>query len=315
MNVGLVISYYSQTYHQFLLSRIIEGVAAGAILSAMRTVFKDIVRGERLALLYSYMGIVVAFGPALAPVFGGVITSVFSWRLIFLLLLVVFIILFFVVWFKFPETLSLATQKKNRKEKVLSHALQALRCFPFICYTLSTLFIYAAYMAYITASPIIIQTHLHYSPTQYGGITLIVLLVGQASKVYNVFHLEKKGSAFMIRLGCCLMAVGAVWLMLNACLHYYSLLSLICPIILFINGASIIQPSVVGRAMSVFDHIVGMAATVYSVLFLLGATVGSGIISKLSEETFFPIATVVLVAVVLSIIALMLALRFDKLHR
>ena len=108
------------------------------------------------------------------------------------------------------------------------------------------------------------------------------------------------------------MKVGAAWLMLNACVHYYSLLSLAFPVIFVINGASLILPNLSGRAMNMFNNIVGMAATIYSVTFLMGATLGSGVMSKLPENTFFPLAWVILVAVVVAITLLMLALRLDK---
>ena len=315
MIIGTFTCWYSTSFSAFLAGRILQGLGAGGGFAVMRTVLRDMVRGNDLAHILSYISIIIGVCPAIAPALGGIILTHFSWRVIFLMTLIYYIILFFLMIFMFPETLSKATQIKNRGESVMKHAFAALTHSEFICYCIVSAAVYAGLMAYITASPMIIELQLHFTPLAFGWITLGLVLAGQLSKIYNRMYLNKKGYRFMLWVGMGLLGAGSLSMFIFALFDTMTIYTLIIPMIIYSNGLGILFPNLSTAFLSIFTTIIGMASALYGGIQLGGGILGSAIIAHFPETSLLPLSSCLITFVAIACATLLYARRIEKINQ
>ncbi len=320
LGMGVMISgtfccWSSAHFSVFLAGRILQGLGAGGGFAVMRTVMRDMVRGNDLANMLAYISMIIGVCPAIAPALGGIIVTHFSWRAIFLITLIYYICLFLLMSVWFLETLPKTTQLKNRGENVIKHAWAALSHSEFMGYCIASAAVYAGLMAYITASPIIIEMHLHYSALQFGWITLSVVLAGQLSKIYNRIYLKQMGYRFMLRVGLGLVGLASLAMFICALFHGMTIYTFIIPMIIYTNGMGIFFPNLSTAALSVFTSIIGMASAFYGAIQLAGGMIGSAIIAHLSEASLLPLSTCLMFFVAIASAALWYAQRMEKINQ
>lgn len=312
MIIGTFLCWYTAHFEVFLIGRIMQGLGAGAGFAVMRTAMRDMVQGNDLAHILAYITMIVGICPAIAPALGGILVTHFNWHIIFLLTLIYYIILFIFMVFLFPETLAKATQIKNRNELVIHHAACALSKMEFVCYCLTTATVYAGMMAYVTASPILIEVHLHFSAFAFGLITLGIVISGQLSKLYNRLYLNKKGYRYMMWVGMGLMWIGSLMMFLCALLGYMNIYTVVIPMVFYGNGMGILFPNISTAFLTLFTTIVGMASALYGTIQLGGGFIGSAIMSHLSESTLLPLSSCLMIFITIATIALYNARRLEK---
>jgi Bcr/CflA subfamily drug resistance transporter len=315
MILGTFCCWYATRYNPFLIGRILQGLGAGAGFAVMRTVMRDMVRGNDLAHILSYVSIIVGLCPAIAPALGGIIVTHFSWRAIFLITFVYYTALFVLILFKFPETLPKATQIKNRGENVIKHAWHALTHSEFLLYCITSASVYAGMMAYVTASPMIIEVHLHYTPLQFGWITLGIVISGQISKIYNRLFLKEKGYRHMMCVGMGLLCLASLSMFISALFHCMTIYAVVIPMLLYSNGMGILFPNLSTAFLSIFTTIIGMASALYGAIQLGGGIIGSAMIAHLSEETLLPLSSLLMVFITIAMLCLISALRIEKINQ
>jgi DHA1 family bicyclomycin/chloramphenicol resistance-like MFS transporter len=315
MMMGTFLCWYATHFSAFLVGRILQGLGAGGGFAVMRTVMRDMVRGNDLANILSYISIIIGVCPAIAPALGGMIVTHFSWRAIFLITLIYYICLFLLMSVWFLETLPKTTQLKNRGENVIKHAWAALSHSEFMGYCIASAAVYAGLMAYITASPIIIEVHLHFTALQFGWITLGFVLAGQLSKIYNRMYLKQKGYRFMLGVGMGLLGLGSLAMFICALFHAMTIYTLIIPMIIYTNGMGIFFPNLSTAALSVFTTIIGMASAFYGAIQLGGGMIGSAIIAHLSEASLLPLSACLMFFIAIAYAALWYAQRMEKINQ
>ena len=87
-----------------LVLRLIQGVTGGSSIVIARAVAADVSAGAARVRLYARLMLVYGVAPILAPIIGGEIVSVSSWRTVFAVLTGVGAMLLFIVWRSLRET-------------------------------------------------------------------------------------------------------------------------------------------------------------------------------------------------------------------
>jgi Bcr/CflA subfamily drug resistance transporter len=312
MIIGTACCFLAHDYTPFLVGRIFQGLGAGAGFAVMRTVMRDMVKGDDLAHVLAYIAIIVGVCPAAAPALGGIIVTHLGWRTIFEITLIYYILLFIAMALLFTETLVKETQIKNRGENVFSHAFEALKHKEFMCYCLISAATYAGLMAYVTASPMIIEVHLHYTPLEFGYITLSIVVLGQLSKIFNRIYLKRFGYKKMMKISMSMILLGSFSLLAFGLFHIMALYAVMIPMVIYSNGLGMLFPNLSTAALTVFTTIIGMASALYGTVQMAGGLVGSGIIAHFSESTLIPIGAIMSVLSIIAVLALTNALRLGK---
>lgn len=158
--VGCIMAPNIQT---FIILRFAQGIAAAGGIVISRSIATDKFKGRNLAVALAIVGAINGVAPVVAPVIGGAILKVTSWRGVFAVLFV-WGLLLTADSAHFRESLSAKRRAKAPLAKAFSLFKPLFSNRIYILCTLQTAFAEALLFSYISASPFIIQQHYGFSP-------------------------------------------------------------------------------------------------------------------------------------------------------
>ncbi len=141
----------------FEVTRLLQGVAGGAGLVIGRAVISDRYTGARAAHQLSTLSVVGMTAPVLAPVAGGLLLGVGSWRLVFVALAGAGLLLLAAVWAWVPESLPVERRRRGGPRTVLAAMGPLVRRRALVGHLLVIGCALGALFAYITGSPFVFQ--------------------------------------------------------------------------------------------------------------------------------------------------------------
>ncbi|WP_412988999.1 DHA2 family efflux MFS transporter permease subunit [Pediococcus siamensis] len=101
--LGIIFSGTAHSLMTLLIGRIIQGVSTGLVMPLMFAIIMHQVPLQKQGQYVGMAGMVVAFAPSLGPTYGGFITQMYSWPLIFWLTLPLGIICCLLAWFTIQQ--------------------------------------------------------------------------------------------------------------------------------------------------------------------------------------------------------------------
>ena len=155
------------------------GACAGSVVA--RAVVRDRYEDHEVLHVYSLLSLVFGVAPVLAPLLGGWVLGLASWRWIFAVQALFGVAAAAAAFLRLPESRSVATQARAKSERPWTAYAALLRTPVFTGYLLTGGFSGAALFAYITAAPRLIISELHVPPAHFGwvfGINAVGLIMG-----------------------------------------------------------------------------------------------------------------------------------------
>src|SRR5262249_41443326 len=187
--------------------RLAQGFAgAGAIVIA-RAVVRDLRSGAAAARLFSVLMLVTGLAPTLAPILGGQLLRVTSWRGLFVVLGIVGFGLFAGTAVALPETLPPERRHAGEWRAIVGTFRELAHEPVFRGFALTTSFAFAEMFAYIAGSPFVLQDIYGVSAQLYGGIFALNAFGIVACSQVNGLLVERVGPRVMLGAG---IAGGAV---------------------------------------------------------------------------------------------------------
>lgn len=147
----------------FIALRLVQGMAAAGGIVISRSIATDKFKGRNLATALAIVGAINGIAPVAAPVIGGSVLKVTSWRGVFGVLFVLGALVL-AACIHFNESLSTKRRTKQKLIKTLALFKPLFSNRRYLFYTLQMAFAQALLFAYIAASPFIIQQHYGFSP-------------------------------------------------------------------------------------------------------------------------------------------------------
>ncbi|WP_036828932.1 MFS transporter, partial [Photobacterium sanctipauli] len=112
--LGLVLAVaFADDFSWLLTGRAIQGVGAGSVAVLARATIRDSYQRQDLVKAMTWLAIVAAFTPIVAPVIGGMLNHYAGWLSVFILLLAYIAIVWLVLLFTFKETLAKASAPQS----------------------------------------------------------------------------------------------------------------------------------------------------------------------------------------------------------
>ncbi|WP_051872278.1 multidrug effflux MFS transporter [Streptomyces sclerotialus] len=152
----------------FDVARLLQGIAGSAGLVIGRAVISDRFSGSHAARQLTTLSVIAMTAPVLAPVTGGLLLGIGSWRLVFVALAVTGLLLTTAVRAWVPESLPAERRRTGGLRAVLAATGGLLRRRELIGYLLVLGCGLAALFAYITGSPFVFRNVYGLSPAGYG---------------------------------------------------------------------------------------------------------------------------------------------------
>ncbi len=165
--LGSVGAALASSINELIAARIVQGIAAGAGVVIGRALVRDLFEGATAQRVMSNITFVFAVAPAIAPMIGGGLDSIFGWRSIFwFLAFFAGLSILGVVGFM-PETLGAHNRQSIAPKFILRSYANALRDRAFMGLTLVFALLFSGMFLYIAAAPMVLMTHLAQTPTDF----------------------------------------------------------------------------------------------------------------------------------------------------
>ncbi|KAA6434689.1 Bcr/CflA family multidrug efflux MFS transporter [Rufibacter glacialis] len=285
-----------------IFMRFLQAVGGCAGMVAAQALVRDLFPVSETAKVFSWLTLVIAVSPMIAPTVGGYMTAAFGWHSVFLALaLITLLILVGIIYF-LPEGKQPDPSMSLKPKAVLGNFLTVLKHPQFLVYTLVGGIASAAPFAYISGSPDVFMNIYRVSEQEYGWIFAILAVAMIGSPQFNHILLRKLTSEQIIRIALVYqILVGAV-MVLGVYAGWYGKTSLIVVLFLFLLGQGLTAPNSSALSLAPFSRFAGSASALAGSFRMgIGALV-SGTVSLFHNGTALPMVGVMTSCTVLGIV-------------
>jgi MFS transporter, DHA1 family, multidrug resistance protein len=160
-----------------IVARSVQGAGAAAATAMAFSICKDRFEGHIRQRIFVQIAIIVAAAPMIAPILGGWVIKLYSWRWVFGIQALMGLVAFFGVY-RMPE--SLKTSAQERFSRVFGSYIRLFGNSHYILLTLTFAVSGIPFFAYIASSTDIYITTLGYNEEQFGyffGVNAAAFLV------------------------------------------------------------------------------------------------------------------------------------------
>jgi len=285
------------------------GVAAGFVVAT--AVARDLFSGLAMAKFMSLLMLVNSLGPVIAPVLGGQILRLTSWRGTFFVLAAIGTILLTILAFALPET----HKPENRAPANLKGTLKTfgklLKDRYFLGYALAASFALGSLFAYVSGASFVLQKVFGLSPQQFSLVfavnSLGILLAG----LLNTWLTGRLMPRTLLKAGLTLATTGGLGL-LAAGLTNTGLPTFLPALFLLTTSVGVLLPNAASLAMNRHPEAAGSASALLGVLQFLAGGLIAPVVGAAGTESVLPMATVMAALTASAALAFALLTRGDK---
>ena len=296
MIIGSITCALSTSITMLMVGRVIQGLGTGATGSLWRSIFRDRCSGAEMSKLVSYLGIIVTFIIAVAPIFGGYLNTYISWHAIFWFLSTYSLLVLLATKFLYQETSTTHHINHLKPTFIWQSYRTLLLSKSFMGFALCSFITYGAFFSWFVMSPIILIKHAGLSSIQYGWLSFAAGGVPVMICAYlNGKLVGKIGSKPLLRMGWAITICSGILMVVGNLLFGVHAWNVLIPAVLFYFGINFIWPNVFAGAFEYCGKIAGFAGSLYAFIQLLGGAVFGGIVTHLPDHNQMALGIVFIV--------------------
>jgi DHA1 family bicyclomycin/chloramphenicol resistance-like MFS transporter len=276
-----------------IAARLAQGVAGSAGIVIARAVVRDLYEGATAARFFALLMSVAATAPVLAPVAGGQLLHVTSWRGIFAVIAALATFLFVAVLVGVRETLPADQRRGNAVRETVSVFRRLCADRLFLGYALAGGLAFAAMFAYISGSPFVLQERYGLSPQAFSAVFATNGVGIVAAAQLSGWLADRVAPRRVLRAGLVVSCTGAAGLLI-AVLGGTGLALVLPPLFLVVASVGLILPNSAALAMSGWPpSVAGSASSLLGLIqFVIGGAV-SPLVGIAGPDTAVPMATAI----------------------
>jgi len=255
-------------YEAFMLSRVLQGLAASGGVIAGRAMVRDAHSAEEARRAMSQVMLIFALAPAIAPVLGGWLHDQFGWRSVFWFLSA-FGGLLVLMGFFISETLVDEHRKSIHPVTVARVYFSALAHDRFPALVLSLALAFAGLFLYIAGAPTVVYDFLGLGSDSFGWlfIPIVAGLMLGASISERLSH--RWPARRTISTGMAIMLLAALINIFSASLTEAGKITVIGPLVLYVTGLALMMPAITVLALDCLPDHRGTAASMQAFLQMM----------------------------------------------
>jgi DHA1 family bicyclomycin/chloramphenicol resistance-like MFS transporter len=254
--------------------RFVQGLAGAGGVVISRAVVRDLHSGAAAVRLFSSLMLVTGLAPILAPLAGGQVLAVTSWRGIFVVLAALSALLALMVALGLQETLPPERRSDHGLRRTLAIMRALLRDRWFVGHALAGGLGFGALFAYIAGSSFVLQGIYGVSPQLYSvlfamnGVGLI------AGSQVNARLVGRFGPAKLLRAGLLSITSSAAALLAVVTAGGLGVWAVLVPMFVIVSSLAFVLPNSTALALADHPDVAGTASALLGVgQFLIGAVV------------------------------------------
>ena len=252
--------------------RFIQGATGAAGIVIARAIVRDTHEGGALVRFFSMLMLVTGLAPILAPVIGGQVLEVTSWRGIFIVLAVIGAVLLAASATGLAETLP-PERRRDGGVRATARTMLGLLCDRhFTGYALAGGFAFGALFTYVSGSPFVLQDIYGASPQAFSAVFAVnsvgIVVAGQL----NGRLAGRVAALTMLRIGVTSMAVAGCAVFAVVAVGSLPLVTLLVPLWVLVASMGLVFPNTIALALAGHPEVAGSASALIGVLqFTIGA--------------------------------------------
>ena len=305
----------TDNYTLLLLARIGQGIGAAAPRVVAQALIRDFYQGREMARISSFVMIIFASVPALAPLLGSFVMLAFEWQAIFGLFIL--FVAISTIWMALRIDESIPAHKRIPfRVSTISVAVKEVLKYPVIVTSITGLiFAYCIlFVAIFLVQPVFDQVYDRSASFPY-WFALIAIL-SASSSFLNSQLVGRLGMSALINAAFRVQAALSIAMLL---LWYIGVLQDTIGFAFFVTWifslffmAGMTIGNLTALAMEPVGHIAGTAASVISALATIGSVIFAAILGQFFDGTLFVMIFGVAVFAVLGAIVVHRLKRFER---
>jgi len=303
-----VVSWQAQSVEVLIVARLLQAFGGCAGLALGRAMIRDTSAPDAAVQRLAILNLVVAIGPAMAPLVGSLLTNTLGWRSILLLLSVMGLCNLLFVWRLLPETGRIQGRLDRPR---LGHEYRLLVRSPaFIGYAIGGGCATTAMFAFIASAPFIFVDQLGEPPGHVAFyLSLLIVSISLGNFITNR-TIHRLGMVRLMLSASLLSLFGSASLLIVVLTGWASVWTLEASMLLFTLGVGMVGPTALTLAIGVNPRVVGSGAGLYGCAQMsIGALCTA--LAGLGDDPALAAAIVLIAAATIGQIALRGALRYD----
>lgn len=250
--------------------RFVQGVGASAGIVIARAAVRDLYSGTALARFFSMLLLVTGLAPILAPVIGGQLLLLTSWRGVFLVLALFGIVLLTSTALALPETLPPDRRRPGSPRDTIRTYRALLTDRGFLGYALTGGLVFGAMFAYISGSSFVLQEIFGLSPQRFSVVFAVNALGLVCAAQLNGRLVGRFPPRRLLAIGVSGSAVGGITLLLTA-LTGLGFVGIVIPLFVVVASVGLVMPNSTALALADHPRTAGTAAALLGVIqFVVG---------------------------------------------
>jgi DHA1 family bicyclomycin/chloramphenicol resistance-like MFS transporter len=271
--------------------RLIQGLAGAAGIVISRAIARDLYSGRELMIFFSRLLLIAGLAPVIAPILGGQLSRVMSWRGIFGVLAVFGAVLLLAGWLGLRETLPPERRIVGRFRRTLQGYNTLVHDRFFVGCALSSGLAGASMFAYIAGSTFVLQRIYGMSPQGFslvfGCISLGLVAAAQGgARLALVWPLTR-----VLALGLTINLSGATALLVTV-ITGLPLGALIGALVIMVCAVGLIFPTANALAMADYPDLAGTASSLQGLSQFMFGAVAAPLVGIAGEHTALPLGIV-----------------------
>ena len=274
-----------------IVLRLIQGLGGAAGIVISRAIARDLYSGSALMIFFSRLLLVAGLAPVLAPILGGQLSRIMSWRGIFGVLAGFGAVLLLAGWLGLKETLPPERRVIGGLRRTLQGYNTLLHDRFFVGCALSSGLAGATMFAYISGSTFVLQRIYGMSPQGFsfvfGGISLGMVITAQVgARLALVWPLTR-----VLRLGLMINLVGAAAVLVTV-ISGLPLPVLVGALIVMVCAVGLIFPTANALAMADYPDLAGTASSLQGLSQFVFGAIAAPLVGIAGEHTALPLGIV-----------------------
>lgn len=282
----------TNTADALIAMRFIQALGGCVGMVAAQTFVRDLFPIDKSAQAFSWMTLVVAVSPMIAPTVGGYLIGLAGWHSVFIALAVVTVIILWLAYKILPDGRPANRELSLKPKAVLSSFYEVARHPRFVMYCLGGGLISAAPFAYIAGSADVFMNLHHLSEKEYGWVFALIGGVIIGSTQINHFLLRRFTSEQIIRVTVLYQIIVGAVLIIGALIAWFSVTALIVLIALFLAAHGITNTNATALSLAPFSKNTGSAASLLGSFRMAMGGVTSALVSAFHNGSSMPMIVV-----------------------
>lgn len=250
----------AESFTTLMIGRVLQGFCAAVGPVVSRAIVRDIAHGERAAHLISVLITVVTLGPLVAPSVGSLVLTVSGWRGIFWVTVAVGVF----VLASGIKAIKPRPPELRRRDGVIRLFIEGGKRFfsTHDCrYGLALMALPAgAYMAFITASPVILADLYGVTPAAFGPMFSATALSFLVGVTFSRLYVRRWGMVNIVRVGVVCLTISAILFVILLLAEQMSVFRFWFCAAFYMLGFGVLGPSASTIALDPVPDMAGRAA-------------------------------------------------------